>query len=526
MRLQSIAPASTAKGRPTAPIPRAALLPPLLGAWFAFAACGGCAALAARGLAISPGPLGKRDSTHRIRPAELDELTRAFADRYVGLLSSTCDALKKDNRDVVQRREAQQLMLNSATHVYDIASNADAFTRMLDLVVVTHLVSGVWVDDGRAREVFPDRSEVLVRALQHGRAEARALAAQVLRPQQLAVLDKLMLDWKRDNPDMVRMASVRFSNFAIGRGTSSAAQVLAARGWFAHVGTAGRSVDEARLLTERMFYMLKRQPTLLRWELEAIKDDLLATPEVEAYLADVHRLTDQAQRLPSDVAAEREAIVAAVDARMKAANETVANVRSALAQADGLAASVGEAGVSLDAMLRSADGVLRRYDEMSTDPAAPTARPFDVREYTAGVKELSSALGNMNDMLKTSDRLLGSSEWGRRIDEVNQSADARIRVAAEQSQVVITAGFRQLWATVGGMVALFLLYRLIGTYSARRGRAAAAGAPDRTTPGPAGTPPTAGGTAAQRDEHPGKEDAWPLPRNGSPAGDARHARAQ
>jgi hypothetical protein len=469
---------------------------------------------------VSGGPLGGNDSTHRIRPAELDELTRAFADRYVGLLSSTCDALKKDNADVVQRREAQQLMLNSATNVYDIASNADAFTRMLDLVVVTHLVSGVWVDDGRAREVFPERSEVLVRALEHGRAEARALAAQVLTPQQLAVLDTLMLDWKRDNPDMVRMASVRFSNFAIGRGKSSTAEVLAARGWFANVGTAGRSVDEARLLTERMFYMLKRQPTLLRWEVEAIKDDVFATPETKAYLADIHRLTGRAERLPSDVAAEREAILAAVDARMGAANRTVADVRAALAQADRLAASVGDAGKSLDAMLRSADGVLRRYDQMSTDPSAPRARTFDVREYTAGVKELSSALGNMNEMLNTSDRLLGSPEWGRRIDEVNRSADARIRVAAEQSQVVITAGFRQLWATVGGLVTIFLLYRLIGSYLVRRRLPATVGAADRRAAGPTG------GEHAKRGEHPGNEEAWKVPRNGSPAADPRHNRAQ
>jgi hypothetical protein len=64
-----------------------------------------------------------------VTPAELDELTRAFADRYVGLLSSTCDAIKKDNPDAVQRREAQELMLNCAANAYDIASNADAYTR-------------------------------------------------------------------------------------------------------------------------------------------------------------------------------------------------------------------------------------------------------------------------------------------------------------------------------------------------------------------------------------------------------------
>src|SRR5204863_5691625 len=101
--------------------------------------CGGCASIRAwRESRL--GPLGEGDVRQRLRPAELDELTRAFADRYVGLLSSTSDALKKDNPDAVQRREAQELVLNCATNVYDIASNADAFTRTLDLLVVTELV--------------------------------------------------------------------------------------------------------------------------------------------------------------------------------------------------------------------------------------------------------------------------------------------------------------------------------------------------------------------------------------------------
>ena len=242
-------------------------------------------------------------------------MTRAFADRYVGLLSSACDALKKDNPDLVQRREAQELLVNGATNVYDIASNADAFTRVLDLIVVTTLVSQVWIDDDRATEVFGDRAEVLVRALHHGRVEAWALAAQVLRPDQLDLLDYLLWDWRRHNPDMARVYFVRFSNFAIGRGRSADAEVLAAGGLFGNVGQAGQAIEEARLLTERMFYLLKREPTLLRWQAEALQDAALATPEVGKALADVHRLTDQVEQLPKNVAAERQALLAALDER-------------------------------------------------------------------------------------------------------------------------------------------------------------------------------------------------------------------
>src|SRR3954471_3734203 len=318
---------------------------------------GGCAAFREYVAKTSSGEMGVPGRDGKITPAELDELTRAFADRYVGLLSSTCDALKKNNPDPVQRREAQELLLNCATNVYDIASNADAFTRMLDLVVVTTLVSQVWIDDDRAGEVFGDRGEVLVRALHHGRVEAWALAGQVLRPDQLDLLDYMMWDWRRHNPDMVRTPFVRFSNFAIGRGKSATAAVVDAGG-FANIGRAGKSVDEARLLSERMFYQAKREPALLRWEAEALKDAVLATPDIRTYLTDIHRLTEQAEKLPGNVAKERQAILSALDDRMKRGDATISNIRQLITSAEPASNSIND-------MMKTADGLFARYDMWS-----------------------------------------------------------------------------------------------------------------------------------------------------------------
>src|SRR5688572_14819910 len=110
---------------------------PLLLLLIAASAVGGCKALGLHSSGDASADFGGLNGGPKIELTELDELTRAFADRYVGLLASTCDALKKDNPDPVQRREAQALMLDCGTNVYDIASNADAYTRLLDLVVVT-----------------------------------------------------------------------------------------------------------------------------------------------------------------------------------------------------------------------------------------------------------------------------------------------------------------------------------------------------------------------------------------------------
>jgi hypothetical protein len=468
---------------------RLALLCTCIGALLAF---GGCAALREFAAKSSSGEMGVPGSAGKITPGELDELTRAFADRYVGLLSSTCDAIKKNNPDPVQRREAQELLLNCATNVYDIASNADSFTRMLDLVVVTTLVSQVWIDDDRAGDIFGERGEVLVRALHHGRVEAWALAAQVLRPDQLELLDYTMWDWRQHNPDMVHMPFVRFSNFAIGRGKSATAEVLAAGGFFGNVGKAGQSVDEARLLSERMFWQLKREGTLLRWQIEATKDDIIATPELSKYVNDITRLTDQAEQLPKNVATERQALLAAFDQRTRTIDATINRVRDALVEARGTATSAESAGKSLNQMFTTADTLfggrqsLNPTSSPSTQPlllsSSSPSHPFDVREYTQGVKELAAAIDQMNLMLKSSDELLASPQWDTRIHQLGDSADGRIKMAAEQSRIVTDRMFLQVYVALGLLFALLILYRLVVYFLTRRLKAVPAPQPQTHRP--------------------------------------------
>ena len=57
--------------------------------------CGGCATPTKNPAKEVPRQISETDSNQPIRPAELDELTRAFADRYVGLLYSACDAIRR-----------------------------------------------------------------------------------------------------------------------------------------------------------------------------------------------------------------------------------------------------------------------------------------------------------------------------------------------------------------------------------------------------------------------------------------------
>lgn len=440
----------------------------VLASWIAGSLGGGCGSQPAEPPKEAPRVVVVADGGQPISAMELDELTRAFADRYVGLLYSACDAVKKDNPDTRQRREAQVLLVDCSTNIYDIASNADAFTRLLDLVVVTRLMSEVWVDDGRAEQVFGARAEPVASALLHARTEVQTLAARVLTLAQLGALDTLLRDWRKENPDMLRTSFVRFSNFAVGRGRSAASEVLAARGFFAEVGQAGQAVDEARLLGERVFYQAKREPTLLRWQAAAAKDDLLATPEVASALADVHRLTDQAEQLPAHIAAEREAVVAAIDSRLTSADATVAKVKDAVTEAKSLVESLQPASRSLNEMLTTADTLLARYDAWDRWAVAADPRPFNIGEYTEIVKESAATAQRLNELLKSSNDLLASPDWRARIDEWNRSADGRIDMVAVRSRLLLDDFFRRVYFALGAIFVLMVCYRVISVLLVRR----------------------------------------------------------
>ncbi|MCC5822770.1 MAG: hypothetical protein LAT64_05420 [Phycisphaerales bacterium] len=414
---------------------------------------GGCAAQQT----ADPGEEDVGDK-ERITLNELDSLTRAFVDRFVGELYSVCDGLRTESEDPAVRREAQMLLVDSANNAYDIASNADAFTRVLDLAVIVTLMRRVWDDDGKAKAVFGDRGERLVEALARSDAEARALASRVLDDAQMRTLDMLVDDWRDENPGLERASFVRFSNFAIGRNRSVAEDVLAGGGlFFQDIAEARQAVDEVRLLGERMFYRLKREPTLLRWQTLAAKEDTLATPGVQQALADVGGLVGQLEAIPKMISEEREAIFSGLEERSPEINETIEHVRTTIEEANALSQSLGHAGESIRAMFESGEAFLGRLESQDGEQAGD----FDAGEVERAANEVGRAANEVTEMLAQTQQLLGSLEFRHGVRELNESVDGRVAAAGAESRAVLNAFFWRAAALLVVFFVLLILYRLV-----------------------------------------------------------------
>lgn len=81
------------------------------------------------------------DRGGRMTLEELDQLTNGFADRYFTHIVSAIERILAGNTDPQQIRRAQQVRLVQMNAIYDIVTNADPLTQIIDLTLVVTLQS-------------------------------------------------------------------------------------------------------------------------------------------------------------------------------------------------------------------------------------------------------------------------------------------------------------------------------------------------------------------------------------------------
>ena len=399
----------------------------------------------------------RTDALQKVSPNELDELCNAFADRYRTLLEDAVGGIVVGNPNARERALAQRFLVESTTSVYDIATNGEAFSQVLDLTIMVTLTSQVWIEGDRATREFPERGQILVDALRKAREEVWDIAARVLLPDQLAALDFMIAGWRRDNAGVQDVSFVRFDDFAEARGQTLISEAAQGGGLFQPLNQA---VDEAvayRRLIERIFFVAKRAPTLVNWQTQSVIDQVLAKDETMSALENLKSVTKTADELsatvqkisadvPTIIAAEREAIFAELDRRQKDVDEALGNVRviaehaqkataDVRATVDGVAPTLQELQATLDAaqptlaaverLAATSERLLGKVAEMS-GPPNPDAKPFDITEYRGALGDATTVLVEANRALDRGESLAGSLAVKSLIDEVTRATEERI----------------------------------------------------------------------------------------------------
>jgi hypothetical protein len=429
-------------------------------------------------------PRASSPGEHRITYEELEQLTRGFADWYAATIFWACDQLADSKSTADQRRMAHLFRTVTATDVYDIVTNPDPFTQLLDLMVVVTLLNEVWIHEGRAQDTFGDRASLLTRALASTYEEVWDLGAKVMKPEQREVMERLIRAWRDEHPDQENVTFVRAADFSASRGKSTITNIPTGTGFLAPVDQAARAADELRLLSERAFYLAKRSPILFSWHAEALLEEVLLQPEVLESVSSFHTLADALERLPEDIASERQAIFAGLDERNESLGTTVRQLREAIDAGHALSGDVIEAATIAERIVietretsRAVQAVINAAERLTAprpdqpQGAVAVEKPFEISEYTRAATELTGTLRELNTVLASTAGLLESQAWTKRLEEVSSSADARIERATTRTQTLID---RMFWRAAGLLVMLGVILAVLSWMHARWHRSAKA----------------------------------------------------
>jgi hypothetical protein len=328
---------------------------------------------------------------------ELEQALNAFADRYATHMVAATSAIARDNPSAEQRRMAHLVKLGSVSAVYDIATEPNVFNRLLDMVLIVTLQSYAWIDEDRAERLFGERGEILRQSLRQMRLDIWALASRVARPDQLQQLDSLIIDWRRRNPNLELVSYTRIGDLSVSRAQDAALEeIKRSSGLFAEIAEATRVAEDARMLAERVFFQAKRMPYLLNWQAEALINETLAKPEVAQALRSTEQLTDALGKLPPQIRAEREALVATLEDRDGRFTGLLGEIRTTTEAAERVSVNVRDT-------TRTVEGIMAR-NSASGGSTRPD-KPFEIEPYLRLAAEANQTVAGLNAALERLDAM-------------------------------------------------------------------------------------------------------------------------
>jgi len=393
----------------------------------------------------------KRQSPHQMTEAELQSEVMSFADRFATILAQSFDDFEERAPTFRARYIALGDTIYSQAAAFTIAGGPNPQVALLDLVALTTL--GRMIYEERRLVEFGESAEVMVKGFQTLEADAWRIAAKVLSPELQQELRDMIRGWRQDHPEQLAFSHLRFSDFAAARGQSTLAKAVESDGLFASVKKITKEVEQTRLLAERGIFLASRMPLLAGGFGDVWLSQWILNPELQKLVGDVHtfskvseRLATVAEQLPDHIATERRNLIRDLESQEKALSQTMREAKELISLVKETTRAVDTVSVRIDKML-SAPGEGRR--------------PFDIMDYYNTVSAASDTVKQVNVLLGSAERLLGSPSWEQPMPGMFKLANG----LASQGKGVITHVFL---LGIGLMLLFFLGMFILIRYGARQ----------------------------------------------------------
>lgn len=369
--------------------------------------------------------------------AELQSQVMAFADRYVSIISAGVNAYQAQDPPPENYRSVLSVAVYSMSSAFTIAAESNPAGSLLDMIAMVTL-GRIIFEENWQKKLGPQLQPVIA-SYRKAEEDIWQVSTIILTSAQRKELSALIYKWRQDHPEIVFFPTIRFSNFSALR-SSSDSDGKKSSGLFKSVENATQQVEDARLLAERGMYLATRLPLLTGLFGSVWFSQLVRHPDIEKIVNDVHtfsqlseQLTAVVERLPDQIAAERDTTIKQamenittltmstidetakkVSLERKAAIKQLMNEFSAERKQTiedflnedqrvrGLLEELRQTLLVGNDILLSVNTLTQTLDlgpkETQSDA---TAKPFEIKDYQATLKEASITIRQLHEMLKT-----------------------------------------------------------------------------------------------------------------------------
>jgi hypothetical protein len=330
---------------------------------------------------------------------ELRQRLMGFADLAMGEIARTSSTVLLADSTPATRAFVQVLQAQVGATSLSLAVEPDPEAALQDLMVSI-------AAERAALERAPPTLSPAARALLDttlGRLEADiwSVGESTYTPAELSALRARIKTWRDQDSSPSPAGLVRVADLPEAGGPRMS------KGLFAPLDEANRQLEESRLLGERFLFLAERLPVVTLWHAEAVTWEVLAAPESRRTLdglatmsTTLERLALRVDSLPALLDGQREAFLAAFDAREPAVRTLMADAGTVIDNASALIEGGQQTTASLAAALASAE---RAIAALRDETAPGGAASFDIAAY-------EKALGDFRMATEALDAALARAE--------------------------------------------------------------------------------------------------------------------
>ena len=360
-------------------------------------------------------------------PGALQTEVLRFADSFAGRTSTALDEYAARVNTPEGRIEALRWKLQLDSSALGIATGPNPTASLLDFVSLASLMRAS-VEERAPHAVPPGAFDPWLDASRLLETNAWKLAEGVFTAEQQGELRSALVAWRRDNPEAIASFFSRPQQFAAeiraaGQKQTTSGSVFSLVGLdpMSGLDPAVREVTRTRLFAERALFAAERMPFLLRWQVDLLSDQWLGQEQVTAALQSVERLSRAAEsasqtaaRLPNDVAEERKAILAALDAQEGKLRDLSAQVGLTLGSAEKMSTSLNTTLTTFTALMK-----LFGVGQPSTGPPDTNSPPFNILDYAQTADRVALMAQQLDTLIKDTSGTVDTPALDKRIAQLS-----------------------------------------------------------------------------------------------------------